>query len=222
MSKKKYPVLENIEITDFAAEGKSLARVDNYVVFVPFTVPGDVVDLQVIRKKHSFMEAKVVRFHRYSADRVQPFCLHFGICGGCKWQMLSYEKQLEYKQKQVADTLLRIGKVSVGEMLPIIGDSDTREYRNKIEFSCSNKRWLTEEEVQQQVQYDNKNAIGFHIPGAFDKVLDIKECHLMTDLQNRVRNGLRDFANTRQISFFDLRNQVGVLRYMLFRTSNSG
>ena len=222
MSKKKYPVLENIEITDFAAEGKSLARVDNYVVFVPFTVPGDVVDLQVIRKKHSFMEAKVVRFHRYSADRVQPFCLHFGICGGCKWQMLSYEKQLEYKQKQVADTLLRIGKVSVGEMLPIIGASDTREYRNKIEFSCSNKRWLTEEEVQQQVQYDNKNAIGFHIPGAFDKVLDIKECHLMTDLQNRVRNGLRDFANTRQISFFDLRNQVGVLRDMLFRTSNSG
>ena len=223
MSKKKnLPLLENITITDFAAEGKSLARVDGYVVFVPYAVPGDVVDLQVTRKKHSFMEAKIVRVHSYSPDRIAAFCPHFGVCGGCKWQTLDYARQIEYKQQQVLDALERIGKVAHPQCQPIIGATRTREYRNKLEFSFSNKRWLTEEEISKDIHYDNMNAVGFHIPGAFDKVLDITECHLMEDIQNRVRNGVRDYACQHQLSFFDLRAQTGLLRDMMFRTSNTG
>lgn len=220
--KKPLPLLEEIEITALAAEGKALARVNDMVVFVPYVVPGDVVDLQVIRKKHSFMEAKVVKFHKKSADRVEPMCSHFGVCGGCKWQCLSYERQLDYKQKQVVDTLTRIGKVELPEVTPILGSKLTSTYRNKLEFSFSNKRWLTEEEVSKDLKYDQMNAVGFHIPGAFDKVLDIKECFLMDDIQNRVRNGVRDYAIAHNISFFDLRKQEGVLRDMIFRSSNSG
>lgn len=220
--KKPLPLLEEIEITALAAEGKALARVNDMVVFVPYVVPGDVVDLQVIRKKHSFMEAKVVKFHKKSADRVEPMCSHFGVCGGCKWQCLSYERQLDYKQKQVVDTLIRIGKVELPEVTPILGSKLTSAYRNKLEFSFSNKRWLTEEEVSKDLRYDQMNAVGFHIPGAFDKVLDIKECFLMDDIQNRVRNGVRDYAIAHNISFFDLRKQEGVLRDMIFRSSNSG
>ena len=165
MSKKKnLPLLENITITDFAAEGKSLARVDGYVVFVPYAVPGDVVDLQVTRKKHSFMEAKIVRVHSYSPDRIAAFCPHFGVCGGCKWQTLDYARQIEYKQQQVLDALERIGKVAHPQCQPIIGATRTREYRNKLEFSFSNKRWLTEEEISKDIHYDNMNAVGFHIP----------------------------------------------------------
>jgi 23S rRNA (uracil1939-C5)-methyltransferase len=223
MSKKKpLPLLEKIEITDFAAEGKSLARVNDMVIFVPFVVPGDVVDLQIVRKKHNFCEAKAVKFHEYSKIRVKPICVHFGVCGGCKWQNLSYEKQLFFKQQQVIDNLKRIGKIKLPEPLPIIGSEKTERYRNKIEFSFSNKRWLTDEEVSEDVKYEQMNGVGFHIPGAFDKVLDIHECHLMDELQDRVRNGVRDFANKNHISFFDLRQQVGVLRDMMFRTSNSG
>ncbi len=221
-NKKPLPILENIEITALAAEGKSIARVDDMVVFVPFVVPGDVVDLQVTRKKHSFMEAKVVKFHKYSSQRVEPVCKHFGVCGGCKWQCLNYDSQLKYKQQQVVDTLTRIGKVDLPEVMPILGSKQTLAYRNKLEFSFSNKRWLTEEEVASGVKFDNMNAVGFHIPGAFDKVLDITECLLMDDLQNRVRNGVRDFANRQGITFFDLRKQEGLLRDMMFRSSNSG
>lgn len=220
--KKPLPLLEEIEITALAAEGKALARVNDMVVFVPYVVPGDIVDLQVIRKKHSFMEAKVLKFHKKSADRVEPMCSHFGVCGGCKWQCLSYERQLDYKQKQVVDTLTRIGKVELPEVTPILSSKLTSGYRNKLEFSFSNKRWLTEEEVSKDLKYDQMNAVGFHIPGAFDKVLDIKECFLMDDIQNRVRNGVRDYAIAHNISFFDLRKQEGVLRDMIFRSSNSG
>ncbi len=221
-NKKPLPLLEQIEITDIAAEGKALARVNDMVVFVPFVVPGDVVDIQVTRKKHSFMEGKAVNFHKYSDKRVEPMCKHFGVCGGCKWQCLSYDQQLYYKQKQVVDTLTRIGKVELPEVMPILGSKEISCYRNKLEFSFSNKRWLTEEEIGKDMEYTQKNAVGFHIPGAFDKVLDISECFLMDDIQNRIRNGVRQFAIDNGVSFFDLRQQVGVLRDMIFRTSNSG
>ena len=215
--KKPLPLLEDIEITGYAAEGKALAKVDDMVVFVPWVVPGDVCDLQVVRKKHSFMEAKAVNVKRRSADRVEPRCKHFGICGGCKWQGLSYERQLQYKQQQVVDALTRIGKVELPEPLPIIGSKQIFGYRNKLEFSFSNKRWLTEEEVGQGLDFDHKNGVGFHIPGAFDKVLDIAECHLMDDIQNRVRNAVRQYALDNGLTFFDLRQQVGLLRDMIFR-----
>lgn len=220
--KKPLPILEKIEITDLAAEGKALARVNDMVVFVPYVVPGDVVDLQVTRKKHSFMEAKVIKFHSYAKNRVTPVCKHFGVCGGCKWQCLDYDSQLYYKQKQVVDTLTRIGKVELPEVTPILGSKNIYQYRNKLEFTFSNKRWLTEKEIDQKIIYNQKNAVGFHITGAFDKVLDIEECHLMNDLQNRVRNSVRDYAIANNLTFFDLRQQEGLLRDMIFRTSNSG
>lgn len=221
-NKKPLPILEHVTMTGFAAEGKSVARVDGYVVFVPFVVPGDVVDLQVTRKKHSYMEARAIKFYEYSADRITPLCPHFGVCGGCKWQMLNYAKQLEYKQQQVVDQLIRLGKLDIPEVRPILGATHIERYRNKLEFSFSNKRWLTTEEVAADVKYDCMDAVGFHIPGAFDKVLDVTDCHLMDDLQNRVRNGLRSFALDHHISFFDLRQQTGLLRDMMFRLSNSG
>lgn len=220
--KKEYPLLERVEITAVAAEGKALARVNDLVVFVPFVVPGDVVDLKILRKKHSYAEAEAVKFHEYSPERAVPFCKHYGVCGGCKWQCLAYEHQLKYKQQQVVDALTRIGKVQIPEVLPILGSECTREYRNKLEFTFSNKRWLTWEEVEKSVKYDNMNALGFHIPGAFDKVLDIEECHLMDDLNNRLRNGIRDFAVRESIPFFDLRSQEGVLRGIMIRTSTTG
>lgn len=220
--KKALPLLERIEITGVAAEGKALARVDDFVVFVPFVVPGDVVDLQVRRKKHSYAEAEAVNYHKYSSERTKPFCKHFGVCGGCKWQCMAYEHQLKYKQQQVVDALTRIGKVQLPEVNPIIGSEQTLAYRNKLEFTFSNKRWLTWEEVEQQAKYDNMNALGFHIPGAFDKVLDIEECALMTDINNRLRNAIREFAVREQIPFFDLRSQTGVLRNMMLRTSSTG
>lgn len=221
--KKPLPIIENVTIDDIAGEGKAVTRIDGMVVFVPYVVPGDVVDLQVTRKKHNYCEAKAIRLHKASPMRVEPFCKHFGICGGCKWQCLSYEKQLEYKQKLVVNSLVHIGKVQLPPVSPIIGAEKTQAYRNKIEFSFSNKRWLTEEEIaHQEVQYSQHNGVGFHITGAFDKVLDIDTCNLMDDLQNRIRNGVRTFALQSGISFFDLRQQTGVLRDMMFRTSNSG
>ena len=215
--KKELPLLEQVTITDVAAEGKALARVTDMVVFVPYVVPGDVVDLQVKRKKHSYAEAVAVKFHEYSPSRSEPFCKHFGVCGGCKWQCLKYEEQLRYKQKQVTDNLTRIGKVELPEISPILGSEQTREYRNKLEFTFSNKRWLTQEEVEQDVKYDQMNAVGFHIPGAFDKVLAIDECHLMDDICNRIRNGVRDYAYEHDYTFFDLRSQEGMLRNMMIR-----
>ena len=219
--KKPLPLLENITITDIAAEGKAIAKVDGLAVFVPFVIPGDVVDLQIRRKKHSFAEAEAVNFHQYSPDRAKPFCPHFGVCGGCKWQILPYELQLHHKQKQVEETLRRIGKVELPEINTILGSRKTQEYRNKLEFGFCNKKWLTNEQVASGEVFDNMNAVGFHITEAFDKILDIEECHLMTDINNRLRNAIREYAFENNLSFFDYRAQQGLLRNMMIRTSTT-
>lgn len=220
--KKPLPILEHITITDVAAEGKSLVRVDDKVIFVPFTVPGDVVDLQITKKKHKYCEARVLRFIEYSNVRAIPRCEHFGICGGCKWQNLPYEEQLKAKQKQVFDQLTRIGKIDLPEFLPILGSVKQFEYRNKLEFGFSNKRWLTNEQVASGETFSNMNAVGFHITGAFDKIYPIEKCHLMDDLHNRLRNAIRDYAFEHELSFYDLRAQHGLLRDMMIRNSNTG
>ena len=220
--KKPLPILEHITITDVAAEGKSLARVDDKVIFVPFAVPGDVVDLQITKKKHKYCEARVLRFIEYSNVRAIPKCEHFGICGGCKWQNLPYEEQLKAKQKQVFDQLTRIGKIDLPEFLPILGSVKQFEYRNKLEFGFSNKRWLTNEQVASGETFSNMNAVGFHITGAFDKIYPIEKCHLMDDLHNRLRNAIRDYAFEHELSFYDLRAQHGLLRDMMIRNSNTG
>ena len=220
--KKELPLLEKVTITDVAAEGKAVAKVNELVIFVPYVVPGDIVDLQVKRKKNHYAEAVAVKFHEKSPLRTEPFCSHFGVCGGCKWQCLSYEEQLKYKQKQVFDNLTRIGKVELPEFRPILGSEKTRFYRNKLEFTFSNKRWLTEEEVKQDVKYDQMNAVGFHIPGAFDKVLAIDKCWLQDDISNQIRNAVRDYAYAHKFPFFNLRTQEGLLRNIMIRTSSTG
>ena len=220
--KKPFPVLENITITDVAAEGKALTRVGEMVVFVPFAVPGDIVDLQIKKKKHSYCEAEVVRFIKYSNVRATPKCEHFGVCGGCKWQNLPYEEQLKAKQKQVYDQLRRSGKVELPEFQPIMGSVKTFEYRNKLEFGCCNKRWLTKDQVASGFKYDNMNGIGFHITGAFDKILPIEKCWLMDDTHNQIRNAIRDYAFENNLNFFDLRGQKGLLRDIIIRNSNTG
>lgn len=220
--KKELPLLEKITITDVAAEGKALAKVNDLVIFVPYVVPGDVVDLQIKRKKNHYAEAVAVKFHEKSPMRTEPFCQHYGVCGGCKWQCLSYEDQIRYKQKQVFDNLTRIGKVELPEFMPILGSEKTKFYRNKLEFTFSNKRWLTEEEVKQDVKYDQMNAVGFHIPGAFDKVLAIEKCWLQDDISNQIRNAIRDYAYEHNYEFFNLRTQEGMLRNMMVRTSSTG
>ena len=219
--KKALPILENITITDFAAEGKCVARVNDMVVFVPWSVPGDVVDLQVRRKKHSFMEAEIIRFHEESPLRTKPFCQHFGTCGGCKWQQLPYEEQLKMKQQQVKDQLTRIGKITRPDFRPILGSVKTKEYRNKLDFGCCNKSYLTNEEITSGLQFQ-RNAIGFHITGAFDKILPIEKCWLMDHLQNEIRNEIFDYALNHEMSFFDLRAQTGLLRDVIVRNSNTG
>lgn len=220
--KKELPLLEQVEITGVAAEGKALARVDDMVVFVPFVAPGDVVDLQLYRKKHKYAEGRVVKVHSYSPLRVEPFCQHFGVCGGCKWQHLPYEYQLQFKQQQVVDNLTRIGKVELPEISPIKGSAKQRFYRNKLEFTFSNKSWLTFEELQSEQEFDCRNALGFHIPNMFDKVLDIKKCWLQDDISNRIRLSIRAFALEHDYEFFDLREQRGLLRNMIVRTASTG
>ena len=220
--KKALPLLERITLTDVAAEGKALAKVNDLVVFVPYVVPGDVVDLQVKRKKNKYAEAVAVRFHEYSPQRAEPFCQHYGVCGGCKWQCLTYADQIKYKQKQVTDNLTRIGKVELPEISPILGSEKTEFYRNKLEFTFSDKRWLTEEEVKADVQYDQMNAVGFHIPGAFDKVLAIEKCWLQDDISNQIRNTIRDYAYEHGLAFYNIRNHEGLLRNLMIRTSSTG
>ena len=214
--------MEKVTILDVAAEGKAVAKVNDLVVFVPYVVPGDVVDLQVKRKKNHYAEAVAVKFYEKSPMRVEPFCQHYGVCGGCKWQCLAYEEQIRYKQKQVFDNLTRIGKIELPEISPIIGSEKTMYYRNKLEFTFSNKRWLTEEEVKEDVKYEQMNAVGFHIPGAFDKVLAIEKCWLQDDISNQIRNAIRDYAYEHQYAFFNLRTQEGMLRNMMVRTSSTG
>lgn len=241
--RKPYPILENITITDVAAEGKSLVRVGDppMVVFVPWCVPGDVVDLQIKRKKHSYAEAEVVNFRKYSDVRTQPRCKHFGICGGCKWQNLPYEEQIRYKQQQVFDQLTRIGHLALPQpgnttedgrltFRPIMGSVKQFEYRNKLDFGASNKRYLTREELEHMEKdaaetfsnAKNTPALGFHITGAFDKILPIEQCHLMDNLQNEIRNEILRYATEKGLTFFDLREQVGLLRDVILRNSNSG
>ena len=220
--KKPLPILENVIITDYAAEGKSLARVNDLVVFVPFAVPGDVVDLQVRRKKHSYCEAEIIRMVKPSDVRVEPRCAHFGVCGGCKWQNVPYSEQLKMKEKQVFDQLTRIGKVELPGINPIIGSEKTFGYRNKLEFGCSNKRWLTKEEIASGTEYSQMNAIGFHITGAFDKILPVDKCYLMDDTHNRIRNEIRDYAYATGMTFYDLRGKHGLLRDIVMRNSDTG
>ena len=220
--RKELPLLEKVEITDVAAEGKAIAKVNDLVIFVPYVVPGDVVDLQIKRKKHHYAEAEAVKFHQYSPVRAVPFCQHYGVCGGCKWQVLPYSEQIRYKQKQVTDNLTRIGKVELPEISPILGSAKTEFYRNKLEFTFSNKRWLTAEEVRQNVVYEQMNAVGFHIPNAFDKVLAIEKCWLQDDISNRIRNAVRDYAYEHNYPFINLRTHEGMLRNMIVRTSTTG
>lgn len=226
---KPLPLLEHITIESVAAEGKCIFHYDNKVVFVPFCVPGDVVDVQITKKKHSFMEGRVERIISYSKVRETPMCEHFGICGGCKWQNLPYEEQLKAKQQQVFDQLTRIGKVELPPFQPILGSVKTKEYRNKLEFGCANKRWYTKEEIaalppKEEGQEGNlsESAIGFHITGAFDKIYPIKKCWLMDDLHNEIRNEISRYAKENSLSFYDIRAQHGLLRDLMMRNSNTG
>jgi len=237
-NKKPLPILEKILITDIAAEGKAIAKVNDLVVFVPFAVPGDVVDIQVTRKKSNFMEGRVVKTHEFAKERAQPFCEHFGVCGGCKWQNLPYEQQLFYKQKQVIDNLVRIGKIEAplnppsrgdlsGSTTPplwgetIVGSKKTTFYRNKLEFTFSNKRWRTPEEMNASTSLSDQNAVGFHIPGMFDKVLDIRECYLQDNISNDIRNFIRSYAIDNNLNFFDIKQREGFLRNMIVRTATT-
>ncbi|MDD4536349.1 MAG: 23S rRNA (uracil(1939)-C(5))-methyltransferase RlmD [Petrimonas sp.] len=220
--RKQLPLLEKVPITGVAAEGKAIARVDGMTVFVPFAVPGDVADIQITKKKSNYAEGKVTRFESVSENRADPFCEHFGTCGGCKWQILPYGEQLKYKQKQVEDNLTRIGKVELPEISPILGAPETTFYRNKLEFTFSDKRWLTEKEISSGSELRQMDALGFHIPGMFDKVLDINKCWLQDDLSNQIRNAARDFCLKNKFSFFDLRNQSGLMRTLILRNTSVG
>lgn len=220
--KKELPVIEQIEITDVAAEGKAIARYNDLVIFVPYVAPGDVVDVQLYRKKNRYAEGRVLQFHRYSPLRIEPFCQHFGVCGGCKWQHLPYEEQLKFKQKQVVDHLTRIGKIELPPVSPILGSKKSIFYRNKLDFTFSNKSWLTPEELQSEQTFDCRNALGFHIPGMFDKVLDIKKCWLQDDISNQIRLSIRQFALEHDYPFFDLRQQEGLMRNIIVRTASTG
>jgi 23S rRNA (uracil1939-C5)-methyltransferase len=221
-NKKQLPVLEKILISGIAAEGKAIARYNDLVIFIPFVVPGDIVDIQLIRKKNNYAEGKAVRFHEYSSQRTDAFCEHYGVCGGCQWQILPYSEQLIFKQQQVVDNLIRIGKIELPEITPILGSEKTRFYRNKLEFTFSNKSWMTDEEIQSGAVIENRNALGFHIPGRFDKVLDIHKCWLQDDISNQIRNEIKAFTLQNDYTFFDLRNRSGLLRNIIIRTSSNG
>lgn len=222
--KRQLPIVEKVEIIDVAAEGKAIAKVDDLVIFIPHVVPGDVVDVQLRRKKKRYAEGVVLKIHEYGAERAVPFCKHYGVCGGCKWQVLPYEAQIRYKQHQVMDNLTRIGKIDLPECMPILGSAKTQFYRNKLEYTFSEKRWLTQEEVDAKFEYDEdeRSGLGFHIPGAFDKVLNIEVCWLQSDVSNRIRNSVREFAVTNKIPFFNLREQTGLLRNLVVRNSIIG
>ena len=219
---KRKPFYEKVEIIDIGAEGKSIAKVDNFVVFTTHVVPGDVVDLQVTRSRKRFQEAIVKNIHSYSEDRVEAFCKHFGTCGGCKWQFLPYGKQLFYKQKQVVDQLSRIGKLELHEVKPIIGSQKNTFYRNKLEFSFSNKRWLSAEEIAKEEDFGENPSLGFHVPRFFDKIVHIDKCWLQADPSNSIRNFVFKHAVEYGLTFFDSRAQEGFLRTLIIRTSSTG
>ena len=220
--RKDLPFIEGLHITTLAAEGKAMGKVDNQVVFVPMTVPGDVVDVQVRKHHRRYMEASVVRYVERSPLRVEPFCEHFGVCGGCKWQNLPYDEQLKQKTKQVEDQLVRIGHLNIPEVRPCLGSERTREYRNKLEFTFADRRWLTYEEIASGGDIESTPAVGFHIPGCFDKVLDIRKCHLQVDLSNRIRLSIKNFCIEHGYSFHNARAHEGLMRTMVVRTASTG
>jgi len=219
---KNLPLLQHVEIIDAGAEGKAVGRVDGVVVFTSNVVPGDVVDIQVTKKREKYLEGKVVRIQKPSPDRIEAFCQHFDLCGGCKWQYLTYEKQLFYKQKQVVDQLTRIGKVNIPILHPIKGSDKTTFYRNKLEFTFSNRRWLSEEEIRSGNDINDQDVLGFHIPGMFDKVMNIENCWLQPSPSNEIRNAVREYALEHKLPFFDLRNRSGLLRTITIRSNEKG
>ena len=220
--RKALPVLEGVEITGVAAEGKSLARVNDMVVFIPYGAPGDVVDVKLDKKKKSYAEGHIERMIQPSTMRCEPFCEHFGVCGGCKWQHLPYEYQLECKRQQVVDALERIAKVELPQVNDILGSAHTVHYRNKLEYTFSNKMWLTFEQMQSGEEFTDRNALGFHIPGAFDKVLDIKRCLLQDEISNELRLFIREYTLSKGYSFYDLKAQQGLMRTLMVRTASTG
>lgn len=222
MARAKTPlILENIEVLGMAAEGKCVAKPDGKVLFLKDSAPGDVVDVRVTRKKKSFLEGYPIKFHKRSKVRVAPVCSHFDVCGGCKWQHINYGEQLAYKQQQVLDALERIGKVELESISPIIGSGQTEYYRNKLEFTFSNNRWFTTEEINSGEELES-NALGFHIPGRFDKVLQIDHCHLQPAPSNAIRNWLDQYARANGLSYYDLYRHEGFLRILMIRTSTTG
>lgn len=216
--KKKLPLLEEIEIIDAGSEGKAVARKDNMVVFVPFAAPGDICDVQVTRKRKSYYEGRVLAYHKKSEIRTAPQCQHFGLCGGCKWQHIQYQKQIEFKQKQVTDNFTRIGKLEIPEIHPIIASEEQYYYRNKLEFTFSNRKWLTDNNVDRNDE-DRMKGLGFHLPGMFDKILDIEECLLQDKLSNKIRNAIRDYTIKQGYSYYDVYSWEGIMRNIIFRNT---
>lgn len=219
--KKPLPIIENVEIVDVAAEGKSIAKIDDMVVFIPYGAPGDIVDIKLDKKKKSFAEAHIERMVRPSEIRIEPFCEHFGVCGGCKWQHLPYDFQLKFKRQQVVDALQRIAKVEIPEIPTTIGSDNTTCYRNKLEYTFSNKSWLTFEQMKSGEEFPDRNAVGFHIPGAFDKVLNINKCWLQDNISNEIRLFIRDYALSKGYTFYDLKNQQGLMRTIMVRIAST-
>nr|WP_321234244.1 23S rRNA (uracil(1939)-C(5))-methyltransferase RlmD [uncultured Psychroserpens sp.] len=221
--KNKRQIFENIEVIDAGAKGKTVAKApDGRVIFLPNAVPGDVVDVQTFKKRKAYFEGKAIKFHTLSNKRTTAKCEHFGVCGGCKWQDMDYKFQLEYKQKEVTNNLVRIGHLELPEVTPILGSAEQYFYRNKMEFSFSDSRWLTIEEVESDEDLGDRNALGFHIPGMWDKILDINKCWLQEDPSNEIRNAVKDFSIKNGLEFFNTRNQTGLLRTMMLRTSSTG
>ncbi|MBE7173884.1 MAG: 23S rRNA (uracil(1939)-C(5))-methyltransferase RlmD [Williamsia sp.] len=220
--RKKQPVLHQVAVQDYAAEGKSLGRQDGKVVFIEGAVPGDLVDVQLSKNKKDWAAGKAIRFHAYAQDRVEPFCEHFGVCGGCKWQMLPYEKQLQYKAEEVEQNLRRIGKVELPLLAPILGAKPSVRYRNKLEFTFSNRRYLRAEEISSDRIIPQQDALGFHAPGIFDKAIDIYTCHLMQEPVNKIRNTVRDFALEHRYPFYDIKAHTGWLRTLIVRICTTG
>jgi 23S rRNA (uracil1939-C5)-methyltransferase len=220
--KRGIQILEKVRITDIGAEGNAVARVDDLVVFVPMLIPGDVADIRVLRKRKKYIEGKAITFHEYSKDRIKPVCSHFGICGGCKWQHLPYNLQLFYKEKQVRDNLTRIGKTPIPEIYPIIGSEEEYRYRNKLEYTFSSRQWLTSEQLKSDQEVSNENVLGFHIPGVFDKILGITECHLQPEPTNIIRNEVHQYSKGKGLSYLDIREHSGFLRNLIVRNNLAG
>lgn len=221
--KNRKQIFTNLEVIDAGAKGKTIAKApDGKVVFLPNAVPGDVIDVQTFKKRKAYYEGKAIVFHKLSDKRTEPKCEHFGTCGGCKWQHMSYDNQLFYKQKEVTNNLTRIGHIELPEVTPILGSADQYFYRNKMEFSFSDSRWLTLEEINSDEDLGDKNALGFHIPGMWDKILDVKKCWLQADPSNAIRNEVKQFALDNKLEFFNTRQQSGLLRTLMIRTTSTG